>query len=38
MGPNERAAAAEIIRTHQGDVYLSDHYPVTGTIEMLGWR
>jgi len=38
MGPGERAVAAEIIRTQQNGLYPSDHYPVTATIDILGWN
>jgi endonuclease/exonuclease/phosphatase family metal-dependent hydrolase len=38
MGPNERATAAEIIHTMENGRYPSDHFPVTGTIDMLGWH
>lgn len=32
--PGTPALAAEIDRTHAGNVYPSDHYPVTGTLEL----
>ena len=38
MGPGERAVAAEIIHTQQNGLYPSDHYPVTATIDILGWN
>jgi endonuclease/exonuclease/phosphatase family metal-dependent hydrolase len=33
-GPKVSAKSAEIIRTHEGDVYPSDHYPVSGVLSI----
>lgn len=34
FGTGVRASSAEITRTHEGDVYPSDHYPVSATLEL----
>lgn len=34
FGSGVSAGSAEITRTHEGDVYPSDHYPVSATLEL----
>jgi endonuclease/exonuclease/phosphatase family metal-dependent hydrolase len=33
-GPGVTSKSAEIVRTHEGDVYPSDHYPVSGVLTL----
>ena len=35
FGTGVTATSAEITRTHEGDVYPSDHYPVSATLELV---